>query len=119
MVRPMNASRFANPLASRPLPKWFDDAKLGIFVHWGIHTVPGWAPLERYAESHESEHYQNYMALPNSVTARYHEDHYSDLAFDAFADQFRDHVEHWDPELWADLFQRAGARCVVLTTVRG
>ena len=25
---------------SRPLPQWFDDAKLGIFIHWGVYSVP-------------------------------------------------------------------------------
>src|SRR5271154_3492005 len=33
-------------LDQHPLPQWFDDAKLGIFVHWGLYSVPGWAPLE-------------------------------------------------------------------------
>jgi alpha-L-fucosidase len=28
-----------------PVPTWFHDAKLGIFVHWGLYSVPGWAPL--------------------------------------------------------------------------
>ena len=27
----------------RPTPTWYDDAKLGIFVHWGLYSVPGWA----------------------------------------------------------------------------
>src|SRR5262249_31791773 len=27
------------------LPQWYGDAKLGIFVHWGLYSVPGWAPL--------------------------------------------------------------------------
>ena len=112
MVQTVNTSRFPNPLANRPLPEWFDDAKFGIFVHWGIHSVPGWAPLEDYAESHETEHYQNSLALPNSVTARYHAERYGDLPFDAFADQFRANVEHWDPEPWAEQFERAGARYV-------
>ena len=26
------------------LPGWFDDAKLGIFIHWGLYSVPAWAP---------------------------------------------------------------------------
>ncbi len=26
------------------LPDWYDDAKLGIFLHWGLYSVPGWAP---------------------------------------------------------------------------
>ena len=29
----------------RPIPAWYDDCKLGIFVHWGIYSVPAWAPL--------------------------------------------------------------------------
>ena len=31
-------------VATHPLPDWYDDAKLGIFVHWGLYSVPGWAP---------------------------------------------------------------------------
>ena len=34
-------------LDQHPLPQWFDDAKLGIFIHWGLYSVPGWAPLEK------------------------------------------------------------------------
>ena len=33
----------ANPFAARPCPSWFQDAKIGIFVHWGPYSVPGWA----------------------------------------------------------------------------
>jgi hypothetical protein len=55
MSQAVNTSRFPNPLAERPLPQWFVDAKLGIFVHGGIHSVPGWAPLEEYAESNFAE----------------------------------------------------------------
>ena len=32
-----------NPYAARPCPRWFRDAKVGIFVHWGPYSVPGWA----------------------------------------------------------------------------
>src|ERR1700689_477909 len=34
-------------LDQHPLPQWFDDAKLGIFIHWGLYSVPGWAPLTK------------------------------------------------------------------------
>ena len=33
-------------LNQHPLPQWYDDAKLGIFVHWGLYSVPGWATLQ-------------------------------------------------------------------------
>jgi len=31
-------------LKKHPLPDWFQDAKLGIFIHWGLYSVPAWAP---------------------------------------------------------------------------
>lgn len=33
-----------NPFVDRECPKWFRDAKVGIFIHWGPYSVPGWAP---------------------------------------------------------------------------
>ena len=43
-------------LDKRPVPEWFEDAKFGIFIHWGLYSVPAWAPnngdvYSRYAES--------------------------------------------------------------------
>jgi alpha-L-fucosidase len=41
---------------SRPIPQWFQDAKFGIFIHWGLYSVPAWGPTkdvgiyEKYAE---------------------------------------------------------------------
>jgi len=32
-------------VSSHPLPDWYDDAKLGILLHWGLYSVPGWAPV--------------------------------------------------------------------------
>src|SRR5687768_14968163 len=29
---------------SRPIPAWFEDSKFGIFIHWGLYSVPAWAP---------------------------------------------------------------------------
>lgn len=34
-------------LDARPVPQWFKDAKLGIFIHWGVYSVPAWAPVDR------------------------------------------------------------------------
>jgi hypothetical protein len=50
-------------LDSHPLPAWFDDAKLGIFIHWGIFSVPAWAPRGEYAEW-----YPQRMRDPNNQT---------------------------------------------------
>ncbi|MBV9382693.1 MAG: alpha-L-fucosidase, partial [Streptosporangiaceae bacterium] len=38
-------------LSTHPLPQWYSDAKFGIFIHWGVYSVPAWAPVGReYAE---------------------------------------------------------------------
>src|SRR5688572_13148690 len=31
-------------LDKRPIPQWFTDAKFGIFIHWGVYSVPAWGP---------------------------------------------------------------------------
>jgi alpha-L-fucosidase len=37
-------------LGAHPVPDWFADAKLGVFVHWGLFSVPGFAPKKPYAD---------------------------------------------------------------------
>ena len=37
-------------LDTRPSPDWYDDAKFGIFIHWGVYSVPAWAPKGAYSE---------------------------------------------------------------------
>jgi len=40
----MSARPVDDPFREREVPQWFRDAKLGIFVHWGVYSVPAWAP---------------------------------------------------------------------------
>ena len=40
----MSARPADDPFRDREVPQWFRDAKLGIFVHWGVYSVPAWAP---------------------------------------------------------------------------
>ena len=37
-------------LDSRPVAPWFEDAKFGIFLHWGPYSVPAWSPRGTYSE---------------------------------------------------------------------
>ena len=37
-------------LDARPVPKWWQDAKFGIFIHWGVYAVPSYAPKGMYSE---------------------------------------------------------------------
>jgi alpha-L-fucosidase len=94
-------------LDSHPLPAWFDDAKLGIFIHWGIFSVPAWAPRGEYAEW-----YPQRMRDPNNQTYDYHRQTYgADFKYRDFIPMFK--AEKWDPDEWADLFATAGAGYVV------
>lgn len=117
-------------LEQHDVPDWFDDAKLGIFIHWGPYSVPGWGPVGEYAEW-----YPRRMHDDGSATAQYHREHYgepvpsgdvpeeevfeykdfvrdTDEAADPDAPENFDAAE-WDPERWADLFAEVGAGYVV------
>lgn len=119
-----------DPWAARPLPEWYDDAKLGIFVHWTAAAVAAFAPVgdspfdlageggweEAFTRSPYVEWYQNSLAIEGSPVQEHHRRHHGDLPYDAFVEQFLDGHPGWDPEPWAELFARSGARYVVLVT---
>ena len=92
------------------LPSWFTDAKLGIFIHWGVYSVPAWAPVGSYAEW-----YWLFSSLPIFPQHQYHRDTYGpDVVYDDFIPQFT--AERWDPVDWIDLIEASGAKYWVLTT---
>lgn len=117
-------------LGSHPLPDWYRDAKLGIFVHWTAATVPAFAPLEddpftlgrergwEYAMSHSPyvEWYQNSLAIEGSPVARHHAEHWPGIGYEEFVARFVAATERWDPDSWSELFRRAGASYVVFVT---
>lgn len=70
---------------------WFTEAKLGIFIHWGIYAVNGTA--ESWAFFNNEVPYDEYMSQTEGFTA-----------------------SQYDPDAWADLFKRAGAKYAVLTS---
>jgi alpha-L-fucosidase len=116
---------------TRPLPAWFDDAKLGIFVHWTAAAVPAFAPImdspfdlaaggggweEAMRCSPYVEWYQNSIAIEGSPAAIHHAEVHGNRPYDDFVAQFLAGHAGWQPEPWADLFHAAGARYVVLVT---
>ncbi len=118
-------------ISTHQAPDWFHDAKLGIFVHWGLYSVPGWAPQNGtphdvvaregwnawFARNPYAEWYGNSIRIPDSPSAAYHAAHYSaDFTYEQFAPQFDAASKAWDPGEWAALFATAGARYAVLTT---
>ncbi len=97
-------------LDRRPIPAWFDEAKFGIFIHWGVYAVPSWAPKDQYAEW-----YWHWIEQPDHPCRRFHETTYGPkFRYQDFAPMFK--AELFDPAAWATLFKRAGARYVALTS---
>ena len=100
----------------RPTPQWFTDAKFGIFIHWGIYSVPAFAPVGKY-----SEWYWNSLSKgptdngkPNA-TYEFHKRVYGEkFPYAGFAPMFK--AELYDPSHWADIFERSGAKYIVLTS---
>jgi len=73
------------------MQSWFEEAKFGIFLHWGIYSAGEWAESWPFFNNEVS--YQDYMSKAAEFTAA-----------------------KYDPEAWAQLFHDAGARYAVLTT---
>ncbi len=96
-------------LDKRPVPQWFNDGKFGIFIHWGVYSVPAWVQKGSYAEW-----YQNALSNTSSKTYAYHHSTYGDMSYYSFADQFK--AELFDPVEWAKLFEASGAKYIVLTS---
>ena len=103
-------------LDSRPIPAWFEDAKFGIFIHWGVYSVPAWRKLEPglYA-SYAEWYYARVMYNPENGGEAFHQKNYGpDFEYRQFGPMFK--AELFEPEFWARLFERAGAKYVVLTS---
>jgi alpha-L-fucosidase len=103
-------------LDSRRIPPWFEDARFGIFIHWGVYSVPAWRKLEPglYA-SYAEWYYAKVMYNPDNGGLDFHRKNYgSDFEYRDFAPLFK--AELFDPALWAEMFKRSGARYVVLTS---
>lgn len=103
-------------LDSRPMPAWFNQAKFGIFIHWGVYSVPAWRPLSKklYA-SYAEWYYATVIGDEEFGGDAFHRTQYgADFEYRDFGPMFK--AELYDPDYWADLFARAGAKYVVLTS---
>lgn len=87
-------------LDSRPLPDWFDKAKFGVFVHWGVYSVPAWGSewFWWHWKGQGAPQYQSFMQ--NNYPPGF--------AYADFGPQFT--AQFFSPDDWADLFLAAGAK---------
>lgn len=91
-------------LAHFTIPTWYQDAKFGIFIHWGIFSVPAF----------DNEWYSRNMYMQSSRAFEHHRQTYGEqtrFGYKDFIPQFR--AEKFDPAEWASLFKEAGAKYVV------
>ena len=91
-------------LSGHPLPDWYRQGKFGIFIHWGVYSVPAFG----------SEWYSRNMYIQGSPEYEHHRKTYGphkEFGYKDFIPMFQ--AERFDPEEWACLFEKAGARYVV------
>src|SRR5271167_3592419 len=85
-------------------PAWYRDAKFGIFIHWGVYSVPAfgseWYPRDMYRQG--SKENQHQLSLYGPLTK---------FGYKDFIPMFK--AQHFDPQAWAHLFKESGAKYVV------
>jgi len=100
-------------LDRRPMPTWFLDAKFGVFIHWGVYSVPAWAQAGEYAEWYWNRLPSKDLKWAPSV--EFHAKNYgANFDYMDFAPKFT--AELFNARQWADLFARAGIKYVVPTS---
>lgn len=115
-------------LEKRATPAWFNNAKLGIFIHWGLYSVPAWATPTTtpdkvtdwrafYKSNPYAEWYLNSLRINESPTQVHHEKIYGkNYNYYNFKDSLMHKTVKWNANSWANLFAKIGAKYVVLTS---
>jgi len=97
-------------IKQRGYPQWFGDAKLGIFIHWGLYSVPSWTKKEGYSEwAYKGWRDGNSRAVDFAKKV-----YGNDFKYEDFRALFK--AELFNPQEWAELFNRAGAKYVILVS---
>ncbi len=91
-------------LQNYEVPEWYKDAKFGIFIHWGVYSVPAfsneWYPRNMYEPGFDA--YKHHIATYGPQDK---------FGYKDFIPMFK--AEHYDPAAWAELFKKSGAKYVV------
>lgn len=97
-------------LNSRPVPEWFGEAKFGIFIHWGLYSVPAFTRKGDYAEW-----YRMQLDDSNFPNKEFHENFYGkNFKYEDFVSGFT--AELFDAKKWAELFKKSGAKYINLVS---
>ncbi len=102
-------------LDARKTPEWFSDAKFGIFIHWGVYSVPAWGTPDWYSEWYWRKTFKNDGSLEDNEWGAFHRTNYGpEKLYPDFAPEFR--AELYKPDEWAEIFVRSGAKYIVPTS---
>jgi len=100
-------------LDSHKMPKWYDDAKLGLSMHWGVYSVPAWAPRESGISY--AEWYGFRMNETGNPTYAYHRENYGEkFTYDDFIPKWK--AEKYNPGQWAKFAKGMGAKYMFITS---
>ncbi len=119
-------------VSTHEIPSWYEDAKFGIFIHWGLYSVPAWAPktskniIEMMQEggfnstmpaNPYAEWYLNSLRIKDSPVEQHHARTYGTaFSYYDFQEKFEALSKSMNPAEWADFFSNAGAQYVVMVT---
>ena len=122
-------------LRTHKAPKWYEDAKFGVFIHWGPYAVPAYhewyvefiSPKANYGFLFGGPPFtatrgdlpqELFLEKTRADAVEYHKKNWgADFPYDNFLPMFK--AENFDPGAWAKLFREAGAQYVVFTTKHG
>lgn len=104
-----------NSLNKRKIPEWFHQDKFGIFIHWGVYSVPSYAPVIPNSGDSYSEWYWYRLNENNNHFKTFHDKNYgANFQYPQFEQAYK--AELFDPKQWADVFKKSGAKYIVLTS---
>ena len=93
-------------LDTRPLPSWFDEAKFGVFISWGLFAVPAYG---------NELFWYNWKTKKSPDVVKFMQDNYPpNFSYKDFAPMFK--AELFDPDQWADIIEASGAKYVSIAS---
>ena len=99
-------------------PEWFNEQKFGIFIHWGVYSVPAfgseWYPRRMYMDTATFSAQLNHQEEGPNKTYTHHKEKWGDqktFGYKDFVPMFK--AERFNSAEWIDLFKKAGARYVI------
>lgn len=122
-IQTSNAQKTYEPnwesIDTRPVESWFEDAKFGIFIHWGPYSVPAWSPKGTYSEWYQYWMQTKTLGGNGKFTGTEVYDHHvatygEDFSYYKFGEMFT--ARSFNADKWAKLFEDAGAKYMMITT---